>query len=234
MEEKNNKKKKGNKNNSTKQTSKKVKTRNENKPKVEKEKNVKKENEQKVENTKKDIKKEPKDKQKFTKKETVTETNPMVDGNEMKNLLIIVAVVTAIFLIFYGITKIVTENKKNDNNEQTGEVFIQYDEILLGTLLEQPNSEYYVLVTKEDDAYVSTYTNILSIYESKQNSIRVYNASLDNAFNKSYEAEESKISDNLSELKLSGSTLLKIKDKKIVQKYEGSTQIVEHLNSLLK
>lgn len=164
-------------------------------------------------------------------KKSNNESKAPVTSNEMTNLIKIVLVVTAVFLIFYGITTLVT------NKEQTGtdseKVTIQYDEILLGTLFEQSNSEYYVLITTEDDFYVSTYSSLLSIYTAKENTFRVYNANLDNGFNKSYKAEEANISNNLKELKLTDSTLLKIKDKTIVASYQGNKEIINHLNSLI-
>ena len=165
-----------------------------------------------------------------TKKgEPVLKTN-----DEMLNLIKIILAIVAISLIFYGITTIVTKNNKKDNG-LTEEVNIQYDEILVGTLFEQPNSEYYVLVVKDDDYYYSAYTSLLSVYTTKEKSIRVYTADLTNAFNKTYQAEESNIkTTDLQQLKFSDSTLIKIKDKKIVAGYEGSTDIITHLNSLLK
>lgn len=203
MEEKNKKAKKGNKGNS--------KTTTENA-------NAKKEVKEKVE-------------VKETKKEKKETTVP-VTNNEMVNLIKIVLIVTAIFLIFYGITTLVTD-KNSNNDTNPADVTIQYDEILLGTLFEQSNSEYYVLVTTEDDYYVATYSGLVSSYKAKENSLRVYTSNLDNGFNKSYKAEETKISNDLKELKLTGSTLLKIKDKNIVASYQG-TDITDHLNSLLK
>jgi len=203
MEEKNKKVKKGNKSNS-KTTTKKV--------------NAKKEAKEKAEV--KEVKKEKK------------ETKPPVTNNEMVNLIKIVLIVTAIFLIFYGITTLVADKNSNDDTNPE-DVVIQYDEILLGTLFEQSNSEYYVLVTIEEDYNVQTYSSLVSSYKAKENSLRVYTSNLDNGFNKSYKAEETKVSNNLQELKLKGSTLLKIKDKTIVGSYEGN-DIINHLNSLLK
>jgi len=210
MEEKNKKTKKGNKNIS-KKTTKKV--------------NAKKEVKEKVEVKEVEAKKQ-------VYKKINNESNAPVTSNEMANLIKIVLAVTAVFLIFYGITTLVTD-KEDETGTDSGEVTIQYDEILLGTLFEQSNSEYYVLVTTEDDLYASTYSSLLSTYTAKENAIRVYNANLDNGFNKSYKSEEANISNNLKELKLTGSTLLKIKDKTIVASYQGNTEIIDHLNSLL-
>ena len=162
------------------------------------------------------------------------EENPIVTGSEIKNLLKIILIVTAIFLIFYGITTLVTDKKKEEENPNTSEAIIQYDEILLGTLFNQSNSEYYVLITTEEDQYASNYLGLISSYQAKENSKRVYTANLDNGFNKSYKAEETKISNNLKDLKLSGSTLLKIKNKNIVESYKNQAEITEYLYSLLK
>lgn len=178
-------------------------------------------------NAKKEVKKE-----KVEAKKVKEETKAPVTNNEMVNLIKIVLIVTAIFLIFYGITTLVTD-KNSNNDTNTEDVVIQYDEILLGTLFEQSNSEYYVLVTTEEDYNAQTYSSLVSSYKAKENSLRIYTSNLDNGFNKSYKAEENKISNNLKELKLKGSTLLKIKDKNIIASYQGN-EIMNHLNSLLK
>ena len=192
-------------------------------------KNISKTTTKKV-NTKKEVKEKVEVKEQKAEKK---ESKAPVTSNEMANLIKIVLVVTAVFLIFYGITILVTDKEK-ENNTNSEDVTIQYDEILLGTLFEQSNSEYYVLVTTEEDYNVQTYSSLVSSYKAKENSLSVYTSNLDNGFNKSYKAEETKISNNLKELKLTGSTLLKIKDKTIVASYEGNTEIINHLNSLLK
>ena len=141
--------------------------------------------------------------------------------------------ITAIFLIFYGITLLVTEKKAEET--PVTEATIQYDEILLSSLFEQPNNEYYVLVTKENDDYLGVYSVYTSKYQSKENKLRLYSANLSSGFNSSYEAEESNLNTTkIEELKLKDSTLLKISNKKIVASYEGSTKIIEHLKNISK
>lgn len=163
-----------------------------------------------------------------------TKFNTTDSSNEITNLIKMILIVTAVFLIFYGITVLVTKNRKNEKAPQT-EPSIQYDEILLGNLLEQPNEEYYVLVTLEDDQYVSAYTTYMSTYASKKSHLRAYKANLDGGFNKTYKAEQSHTNiTSIKDLKLKESTLLKIGNKKIVAVYEGNTKIIEHLKSLIK
>ena len=181
----------------------------------------------KVEN-KKEVVKIEKAKVEEKNKEIMPTTN-----NEMVKLVKIVLLITAIFLIFYGITLLVTEKKAEETS--VTEATIQYDEILLSSLFEQPNNEYYVLVTKEDDDYLGVYSVYTSKYQSKENKLRLYSANLSNGFNSSYEAEESNLNTTkIEELKLKDSTLLKISNKKIVAAYEGSTNIIEHLKSISK
>ena len=189
----------------------------------------------KVENkneTKKVEKKEAVKVEKVKVEEKNKEIMPTTN-NEMVKLVKIVLLITAIFLIFYGITLLVTEKKAEET--PVTEATIQYDEILLSSLFEQPNNEYYVLVTKEDDDYLGVYSVYTSKYQSKENKLRLYSANLSSGFNSSYEAEESNLNTTkIEELKLKDSTLLKISNKKIVASYEGSTKIIEHLKNISK
>jgi len=155
------------------------------------------------------------------------------NNEEVGRLITMVVVVTVIFLIFYGITLFVTRDKKSAKEEAPAQ--IQYDEILVGNLLEQPNSEYYVLVTVSEDKHISLYTSLLSKYKSQKDSIRYYTANLDNPFNTRFKDEKSELSiTDIKDLKVSQSTLFKIKDKKITNTYEGKDKIKEHLTSIIK
>jgi len=187
-------------------------------------------------NSKKEVKVITKKTEPKTTKTVVKEkiNDGRVTSNEITNLIKIILAVTVIFLIFYGITTLVTKNKKTEQLN-TGDVVIQYDEILLGNLLEQPKSEYYVLVTEEDDQYKDTYSTYLNTYKTKENAIRVYSANLDSGFNSAYLSETSNTNINdIKDLKLSTSTLLKVSGKKVVSAYEGNFKIIEHLKTLIK
>jgi len=187
-------------------------------------------------NSKKEVKVITKKTEPKTTKTVVKEkiNDGRVTSNEVTNLIKIILAVTVIFLIFYGITTLVTKNKKTEQLN-TGDVVIQYDEILLGNLLEQPKSEYYVLVTEEDDQYKDTYSTYLNTYKTKENAIRVYSANLDSGFNSAYLSETSNTNINdIKDLKLSTSTLLKVSGKKVVSAYEGNFKIIEHLKTLIK
>lgn len=159
---------------------------------------------------------------------------PAFSSNEVSNLLKIILAVTAVFLVFYGITSLVTKNKKQETTD-TEDVTIQYDEILLGALLEQTNSDYFVLVTTEEDMYVDTYNTYISTYKNKENAIRIYTANLDSGFNKNYKSEESNLNiSTIKDLKLKTSTLFRISNGQISSYYEGNEQIVSYLKDIIK
>lgn len=162
----------------------------------------------------------------------------VVEDNEFTNLIKIVLIVTGIFLAFYLITYLVAKNKA-DNTEKkddSAEVSIQYDEILMSNLLKQSGSEYYVLAYDAKDVYYDTYNTYITSYTGEDDALRVYTSILSNSFNKSFydaNAESNTDVDSIDKLKLNSSTLIKVKDGKIEATYEGHDAIVTHLKSLI-
>jgi len=160
-------------------------------------------------------------------------TKNVKTNDEVKRLIIMVAIVTILFLIFYVITLIIT--KEEPIEEVKTPATIQYDEIILGNLLKQPNDEYYVLVKINDDVYVPVYETLLQNYSKQENSIRYYTSILDKVFNLKFKDSESNLDvDDIMDLKVKESTLFKIKDKEIVSTYEGKEEIVKYLKSLME
>lgn len=154
------------------------------------------------------------------------------NDNEISKLIKLVVIVTVIFLAFYAITYFV--NKKDEPQEETTTSTIQYDEILIGNLLTQPNDEYYVMIYENDDYNKVVYDAYLSLYSQKEDSLRYYTAILNNPFNEIFKSDKSNfIINEITDLKLAGSTLIKISNKKIDKYYEGDS-IIEHLKEITK
>lgn len=158
------------------------------------------------------------------------------EGNELEKLIKLVIAVSAVFIIFYGITSLLMKEDKTSyikELETTGT--IQYDEIVLSQLLNQNNQEYFVLVKDVKDLNVDLYNSYLDQYSGKENAIRIYDATLNNLFNSKYIGTETNtnISD-INELKLKGSTLVKIENKKIVEVYDEKEEIINFLIELIK
>ncbi|MDD2181408.1 MAG: hypothetical protein PHW32_03455 [Bacilli bacterium] len=155
--------------------------------------------------------------------------NKIVMDDEVSKLIKITIIIIIVFSIFYLITKLVTEDNKIDDNNEI-EVEIQYKEIILGNLLKQKESEYYVLVMFEDDIYNPLYNSYFEEYENNNSALSKYDVNINNIFNKKYIADESNF--DLLNLKFKESTLLKIKNNKIDETHEGREKIIEKLKKI--
>ena len=154
------------------------------------------------------------------------------DNSEISKLIKLIVIVTLIVLAFYGITAILNNDEEEETQDQSAT--IQYDEILIGNVLKQPNEEYYVMIYDDEDYDTSLYSTYLDLYKQKDEAIRIYTSQLNNPLNQNFKAEESNLDiSDISDLKIQSSTLLKINDGKIEEFYEGK-KLVEHLKEISK
>ena len=137
-----------------------------------------------------------------------------------------------IVCVFSLITSFVTNKKNNKTN--SNEVTIQYKEIMAGNILNVSNDEYYVLLEFENDNYNTLYETYLTNYASKEKALPYYKVDMSKGFNKSYISTDKPNLDTdiSSELKFTETTLLKIKSKKIVEKYYTNDAIIKALEQL--
>ena len=155
----------------------------------------------------------------------------------MSKLLKIVLIVTAIMLVFYGITVLVTKKADEVISDQNGEsqaaeTVIQYDNIMIGTMLNYRGT-YYVLIKVKDDNRVAEYETLIKTIESSDEAPTFYSANLTDAFNKSYLAKEAKYDvDNIADFRVTGTTLVKVVDGKINAVYDNYDNIKAQLNEL--
>lgn len=174
--------------------------------------------------------------QKTEKKEVEEE----IESYSIKTLILIILIIAIVFIVFYFITTLVVKPSESNTNKTNGYTAIDSTKITFNSLLNRPEDEYYVLATKEslynslssDANYINIYNSYLKDYSKKDNSLMVYRVNLDDALNKNYIADSSKISDDLSKLKLNDETLFKIKNGKIEEYYIGNTKIIEALSKL--
>lgn len=148
------------------------------------------------------------------------------------NYIKIILIILVIVCVFSLITSFVTNKKNNKNN--SNEVTIQYKEIIAGNILNVSNDEYYVLLEFENDNYNTLYETYLTNYASKEKALPYYKVDMSKGFNKSYISTDKPNLDTdiSSELKFTETTLLKIKSKKIVEKYYTNDAIIKALEQL--
>ena len=142
----------------------------------------------------------------------------------IKILIGVVIVIAGIWLI----TNHINKDKNSDLNNTKGTV--DYNLIVVGSIFNRPETEYYVLAFDSKDNNAVVYNSFLNSYQAKEKALRIYYINLDNEFNKDYYSEKGNSNaKSLEELKISNPTLIKIKDKNIVKYVEGKDNIKSEL-----
>ena len=185
----------------------------------------------------KDKKTDNSNKRKKDNKSYDNKLNTNDSRNEMIKLLKIVLIVTGIMLIFYGITLLATNkaDEKLENKEESqtqAETQIQYENIMIGSLLNH-NGTYYVLIEKDKDNHLTEYESLIGTIKSSEDAPTIYKANLTDSFNKNYLGEESNYYvDDMADFKVTGTTLVKIQDGKIISVSDNHDAIKNKLNDL--
>lgn len=168
------------------------------------------------------------------------------NDNQLMSLFKIIGILVVIFGLFYGLTVLRTKDKTNNDSKEK-ETVIQYDEILIGTLLDQTANEYYVLITDLNAADYSKYGSYISNFEGSTK-LRIYTADSKDIFNRSYVGEESNVTKYVNKTSIDGITfngdtlvhVKKVKNKKgvkenkIINIFMGDEKILEQLSKLVK
>ena len=172
-------------------------------------------------------------------KETSKKKKSNLSNNEFVKLLQLILIVTGIFLAFYLVTWLFTDNSdENKKEEEKPEVSIQYDEILMSNLLKQKDLEYYVLAYDAEDKYYDSYNMYINTYSTQKDAKRVYTSVLSNGFNKKFYDKELKESvidaADISKLKLKDTSLIRVRRGTIRNVYEGHEEIINFLSTVGK
>ena len=154
-------------------------------------------------------------------------------GMNMKTFGLIAAGVIGFFLLMFVFTKIKTGewNLFTKENAVNYTAEVQDVKILCGSILNRKESEYYVLgyEMKEDNA--SLYETVIEKYNGFTNKIKLYKLDLGNSRNNICKGDSLNITNDVSNLKLTVPTLIKVKDGKIVENYTSYETIKKVLFS---
>lgn len=131
--------------------------------------------------------------------------------------------------IFYFITIAIVSDKEEEND--TEETVIQYEQILAGSSFNMKDDEYLVVYYDFSDEELAELTSAVYNYGYSGFSI-LYKVDMSDGFNKKYIAEDSsnKNPGSASDLAINGPTLIKIVDGKCVDYIEGNEKIIDYLN----
>lgn len=154
------------------------------------------------------------------------------ESNELTKLIKIVLIVTVIIIVFYGVTVIVTNKVKEVREEQNKQpVEIQYDSIMIGSMLNIDGS-FYVLIENPDDIRLSEYTTLLQTIKANEDAPIVYTADLGSTFNNNYLSDKSNYNSDMENFKVTGTTLVRVRNHKISDVYDNYDDIIKKLDEL--
>ena len=150
--------------------------------------------------------------------------NSEIENEVYRFIKILVVVIALILGVYFFTNAFVNSDYDIKKNGQAGE--ISNNNIIVGSILNRPYDEYYVIAYKSSFNDSTIYETYMKLYESSKDSLRIYVVDLDNELNKEYYEEiGNKKAQSIEDLKLSSPTLLKIKDKKINKYIEGQEAI---------
>lgn len=153
---------------------------------------------------------------------------------EMIRFIRILIIVIIIILGIYFFTRIfVTKdllNKEEDNTEIT-EGTINYTMTLIGSMLNKPEDEYYVIVYNADDIRSVYYSGLVSNYNRNEEALTVYYANLGNELNqKFYDPENINLEANqISDLRVGDLTLVRVENGEIAEIFDSEEDIATEL-----
>ncbi len=138
-----------------------------------------------------------------------------------KFIFVLLGLILVIVGIYFFTRAFVTKDLFNNNSEEITytDGVINYNSVIVGTMLNRKEKEYYVMAFSNENPEASYYDTLASSYKGKKEK-NIYYLDLNNELNKKYVATDDKVSTKftkLDELKFGNLTLLKIKDGKVTK-----------------
>ena len=160
------------------------------------------------------------------RKNTITVSSP---DNQVKTIIITIAVSVGFIAVIYlgalGLEKLGVFEE--GYTKPTVETEMSYTDILIGETFNRPDREYLVLFdtfgNKTNDVYVK-------YLAEKYTALNIYNVDMSSKSNSKYVSDTSNPNaKSVSELKINGITLVKIKGGRITKYITGNDSVAEYL-----
>ena len=138
---------------------------------------------------------------------------------------------------FFALMLVFTKIKTGEWNIFTKENGIKYSaevqniKILCGSVLNREDKEYYVLAYNMQEDSASLYETVVEKYKEGKDTLPLYKLDLANSRNNICKGDSLNITNDVTTLKLSIPTLIKVKDGKIIENYTNYDSIKNHLFS---
>ena len=129
-----------------------------------------------------------------------------------KFIYVLLGLIIVIIGIYFFTRAFITKDLFNNKSDEIVYNYCKviYDTVIVGTMLNRADSEYYVLAFSNDDNQAIYYNTIADSYINKKEAKKMYYLDLSNELNKKYVASDDNISTkftNIDELKFGIATI---------------------------
>lgn len=161
------------------------------------------------------------------------ETYKTEEQTEIKHFIIILIIIIILILGVYFFTRIfVTKDlKKEEQSTRNTTGDINYNTTIIGSMLNKPDKEYFVLIYDSKSPEAVYYSGLISSYSRNKEPLPVYTSDTNNELNKKY-IDKNNVNietTNLEDLKIGSLALVKVANGKIEKIYGTETEITKTL-----
>lgn len=158
-------------------------------------------------------------------------------SEEQQEVIRFIGILIGIIVIIgavYVVSNVFIKKEDSENNSGVVAGQINYDLVSIGTMLNRPDTEYYVAIYNKSEADAIIYSAIINNYLNKKDSLPIYFCDLENSLNKEYYVGKDKESNpkatKIEDLALSDFTFIKVKNGKITKYIEKIDDVKKELN----
>lgn len=169
---------------------------------------------------------------KKNKVKKVNNTYHSEEQTEIFRFIIILVVLILLVIVVYFFTRaFVTKDLFNKDEEKVTAGAINYNVATIGTMLNRPESEYFVMIYNSENENASYYNSVVSKYKQNEKPLPVYFIDLNNELNKKYyDKDHSNLNTgNLDNFRVSDVALLRVKNSKVIKALEKEEEIAKEL-----
>ena len=152
---------------------------------------------------------------------------------EIRNFFIILVVVVVIVVGLYFLSSlIVGKRDTNISNETIQKGKIDYEIVSVGTILNRPYSDYYVMVYDSEDTNAVYYSSLFGNYSDKEDGLKIYYCDLNSPLNSDYVSENGEGNPNVNtteDFSFGKITLLRVQNGRITSYIEDLDSIASEL-----
>lgn len=152
--------------------------------------------------------------------------------NEIIRFLRVVLIVLIIFVAFYFLTILITNQSLTSDEDDDTETEFNYTETLVGRSFSLPEDDYVILYyDKSDNELYEYYSNLVTEYRSADATHVLYVADMGSGFNKNYiSGVGNSTPTSASDILINGPTLIHFVDHQVVEYFEGQDDITNYLS----